>query len=808
MKLLRGLGCIGLGVGFLGAPSLAAAEPAARPAEKTTADLPPLTLAPRATPPLHWRVDLARLARDLVRGTNVTFDSLDVVASTTNAGMTANLPVAAASSIDFTRYAMIWRTPNAATLKRGPAAAPLNARGWFKLDGIACAVNERSAGPALEICGPDDSILAYADTLAESTGPLPTEDVLELDLNPHVVWRESLEGLRGSVPDRIDSFVHSPGLTGSLPLRQGLADLSYSFITRLVDAVVDLKRVRVNVAIDAKGGHYRSTLQPSPGSLLEKSLVGARAKPAPSIFWQLSDSLESAWFGSSTLLVPFATPSERSLAFLAAVHHLPAQEPGPASKFVDAAGAVASACVVPDRTFLRVSGLVQPAPPKADAKGAKSSAVFVPPPPASEERHWSIALEDPKATCSTSLVAFAKLYAGLPTDVSSTSTFELVKPGKGVPPAFLIARIGAGKEQHYLALSNRSGFSWLTWADTLPGLGAGLQALSAPPTHRLTPSAELTGLAKTAVLLGGFASRVGIPGITEGTDDELSRASLWLAQDGPSWTIAGTVDPRTVRQTATQYLSNMWGVPNWSKLSEERRNALSRFLDSNCRLGNGKACNTLGVRYADGNDLQKDLDRAHEYLGLGCAAGEGIACINSAFYGASPTEQMSVARRGCELKSPLSCAWYGKWLLESHSLDDHPKGIQNLEFACNGGSGLGCWQLGEAYEEGLGVSKDEAKAVELQTRSCTYSFAAGCIALGNHLANGVGRPANPKLALKSYEVGCKLDAKSGCYALGFAYARGIGGEKDLKTARVHWARSCDAGHAEACRMLAETTETP
>lgn len=73
---------------------------------------------------------------------------------------------------------------------------------------------------------------------------------------------------------------------------------------------------------------------------------------------------------------------------------------------------------------------------------------------------------------------------------------------------------------------------------------------------------------------------------------------------------------------------------------------------------------------------------------------------------------------------------------------------------------------------------------------------------------GIGRAANPKLAFKAYELGCQLDPKGGCYALGFAYARGLNGEKDLKTARVQWTHACDAGHAEACRVLAETAEAP
>lgn len=808
MRIGRCLGYLGLGM-LIGARSLSAAEPA-QPARKAaaSAEAPPFTAPPPATPQLLYRMDLARMARGIVLGSNVSFDSLDTVASTVNAGLRADTPLIGANSKDTTRPAIAWHPVTTTTLKRGPAAPDLNARGWFKIDKTSCVINAPTNRPPLEICGSIDAMLAYADVLEKSVGPLPGNDAFELEVDLRSVFFESLEPWRTAIVGQVDDWIRSPALSHNTSLRLGLFDLAYSFSSGVTDMVLDLGRQNLSLAFDSRGARYRIPLRPRDGSALEKALQRAPAKPAPRAFWELSDKLDSAWFGSSNLLASLLTPGPRAMALLAAAHaaSAPSHERNPQVDLLDAVQQVASSCVVPNRALLLVRGEL-PANGQTARESAKPPAVFVPVPTEKAARYESYALEDPKSACANSLTAFAKLYAKLPTENAAANVVELLKPEKGMPVGSVVARIGVGKEQHYAAITTRAGFSWLSWADTLPALSAAVQALTAPPAHRLSTVPELAELAKEPALFGGFGRTIEVPGVISASGPP-ARVPWLLRQDGTGWSYSGTMDARFVRQAATQFMLNVWNVQDWSRFDSNQRNAFTHFFDSACRLGNGHACNALGIRYADGEGLNKDLDRAHELLALGCAAGEGVACINSAFYGASPSEQLARSRRGCELKSALSCAWYGKWLLESHTLEDHPKGIKNLEFACDEASGLGCWQLADAYEEGTGVAKDEQKSRELYTRSCNLRFAAGCIALGNLLAKAPADGAKLKLALEAYEVGCKLDARSGCYVLGYAYAKGFSGEKDMKTARVHWTHACDAGHAEACRALAETTEAP
>src|SRR5262245_18733847 len=82
MRFGRSLLHLGLGVVVIATPWLSAAEPAQR-ASKGVDEASPLTAPPLATPPLRWRIDVARLARGVTQGTNVSFDaSLDEVVRT------------------------------------------------------------------------------------------------------------------------------------------------------------------------------------------------------------------------------------------------------------------------------------------------------------------------------------------------------------------------------------------------------------------------------------------------------------------------------------------------------------------------------------------------------------------------------------------------------------------------------------------------------------------------------------------------------------------------------------------------------
>lgn len=54
-------------------------------------------------------------------------------------------------------------------------------------------------------------------------------------------------------------------------------------------------------------------------------------------------------------------------------------------------------------------------------------------------------------------------------------------------------------------------------------------------------------------------------------------------------------------------------------------NDISSF-DKQCRQGNGQYCYVLGEAYFDGDIVKRDIQKAREYLSIGCKAGNQQAC--------------------------------------------------------------------------------------------------------------------------------------------------------------------------------------
>src|SRR6478735_9404954 len=202
MRFGRSLLHLGLGLVVVAMPRLSAAEPAQR-ASKGAREAVPLTAPPLATPPLLWRIDVARLARGVTQGTNVSFDaSLDDVVRAINESLRTDIPISIGSSRDLSRMATAWRPANAAALKRGAAAPELNESGWFRIDESQCAVNAPGGRPALEVCGSTDAILAYGNALDATTGALSGTDAFEVEMSVRDLWHDSLAELREGMVGR------------------------------------------------------------------------------------------------------------------------------------------------------------------------------------------------------------------------------------------------------------------------------------------------------------------------------------------------------------------------------------------------------------------------------------------------------------------------------------------------------------------------------------------------------------------------------------------------------------------------------
>ncbi|HWZ92335.1 MAG TPA: tetratricopeptide repeat protein, partial [Polyangiaceae bacterium] len=581
----------------------------------------------------------------------------------------------------------------------------------------------------------------------------------------------------------------------------------------------DLGRVRVALTLDDQGaGRYRADVQPAGETPLGKALASARLLKAPSALWQLPYDTKSASFVDTSLLVPFLTPGRRALALLAAAH-----EQSPAGALADALSTAFSACLAPNRALLRATASV--ATPKTSAK---KPAVEDPhsrkpaqktTPGSKQPEHLSsyqvLELEDPGGACAARLGTLLDVYvaAGAPADKRAEPAIEILKPGADVPKAAKVVRLGSAADAAYVALSANQGTTQIVWAETLPVLNAGTTALRSAlaKRHTLAERTDLATLSKEAVLLAGFVPEDSVLlglGSSAARHHGDARVPFSVSREGSGLAVVGTLQAQTVRRFGAQFLERIWENQDFAKLSTDQKSALVRVLESTCRLGDGPSCNGLGVRYGDGNGLAKDVDHARELFTLGCAQDYGMSCVNLGFYGASQTEQLTTFKKACELESAFGCAWFGARLLQSKKTEDHGEAISHLEFACDGSSGFGCSELGLAYSKGIGVTEDPDKAADYQARSCRLGYGSGCVRIGDAYATGVGRKKNAEQSLDAYKAACQLDKKYGCYALGVAYLSGVGAPKDPAAARSQLTVACDAGHADACRVLAEMTDAP
>jgi TPR repeat protein len=131
-----------------------------------------------------------------------------------------------------------------------------------------------------------------------------------------------------------------------------------------------------------------------------------------------------------------------------------------------------------------------------------------------------------------------------------------------------------------------------------------------------------------------------------------------------------------------------------------------------CELEISSACTKL----ADLFRLLHDEKRAAAAYRKACAADEQDACT------------VLESARGCEgrracLDLADLCADYlaGYDVLAEPSLAREP-----CEKACQGGVGEACDNLGDMYQQGLGVARDEARARELRKRACELGDADAC----------------------------------------------------------------------------------
>ncbi len=181
--------------------------------------------------------------------------------------------------------------------------------------------------------------------------------------------------------------------------------------------------------------------------------------------------------------------------------------------------------------------------------------------------------------------------------------------------------------------------------------------------------------------------------------------------------------------------------------------AAAPWLDRGCASGVGDACFAFGEMAEKGEGVEKNESRAGLAYSHGCAANEPRSCLwlarsvsqetrlatiyvrracikqhanecDDVVYGPSPLVDPyfgggALALRTCRAGNMRACLQAGIDALgDVHAPLDYAAATDYLTRACDSDPKLGCVQLANLYENGLGTPTDSVRARSLATRAC------------------------------------------------------------------------------------------
>ena len=264
---------------------------------------------------------------------------------------------------------------------------------------------------------------------------------------------------------------------------------------------------------------------------------------------------------------------------------------------------------------------------------------------------------------------------------------------------------------------------------------------------------------------------------------------------------------------------------------------------ANCRNRDMEGCYQLGLAYARGEGIGKNIKIARSYLQLSCDEGLGDACValqsltvedganktrdkqdNSAesaclagdakgCYRVAVTYRdglgvkqdteaaKSYFKMACDQGDTQSCVEMNA-INQTHSDSGTtmPETKEENKFteyreACDNNDGSACYELGLLYDEGKMVAKNEKKADQFILRACELKYDVGCLATAAYYQVN----NNMKKAIGYYVEVCERGDASACALAAVLYQYGYDNlDKDIDMARKYYKKACDLGDMDGC----------
>ncbi len=237
-----------------------------------------------------------------------------------------------------------------------------------------------------------------------------------------------------------------------------------------------------------------------------------------------------------------------------------------------------------------------------------------------------------------------------------------------------------------------------------------------------------------------------------------------------------------------------------------------------CRPEDAKACHALSDTYRWGTGVPFDMKAHGDYAELACNAGympdcSVLAMLHQDGIGGREHDDARAAqlhRRACDGGAGIGC--FNLALMIEAGGDGpadpdratplYAKAIELLERACDGGDVQWCANVGYMYDAGHGVAQDRTKAIAAYQRGCPKHH-NNCANLALMLVDGRGTAQDIPRARKLLDSGCEADNMWSCAHLGNLL---LAGRPDLEaepeTAVEYLTKACDGGHAFGCVSMA------
>jgi TPR repeat protein len=150
-----------------------------------------------------------------------------------------------------------------------------------------------------------------------------------------------------------------------------------------------------------------------------------------------------------------------------------------------------------------------------------------------------------------------------------------------------------------------------------------------------------------------------------------------------------------------------------------------------CDGGISTACTSLGLRYAKGDGIPKDLGKANMLYTQACASGDAGGCYQQAkAMDSAGAEQgsavVALLVTACDLGDAAACGDAAQRLYNADEHDQVPTMARMARKGCDGDDRQACLVLGVLYAYGVGVPLDMDQARKRLMQACSGGLEPAC----------------------------------------------------------------------------------